>query len=51
MGAHKVKEKEESQVRVVSEKFIIHEDWNSSTLRNDIALIKLPSTMTMNGEF
>lgn len=49
LGAHKIREKELSQTRMVSDKFIIHEEWNPDLLRNDIALVKLPKSVELNG--
>ncbi|KAG5886288.1 hypothetical protein JTB14_001507 [Gonioctena quinquepunctata] len=45
LGAHNVTAEEDTQVRLVSTEFIIHEGWNKSLLVNDIALVKLPSSV------
>lgn len=37
-----------SEVTMTSENFFVHEDWNSFTLLNDIALIKLPQPVDFN---
>lgn len=43
IGAHDITEQESTQLRVSSNKFIIHPQWNEKKLENDIALVKLPS--------
>ncbi|XP_017775144.1 PREDICTED: transmembrane protease serine 9-like [Nicrophorus vespilloides] len=48
LGAHKVLQEEPTQIRVTSEDLIYHEDWSMLTLRNDIALIKLPQSVELN---
>ena len=49
MGAHNVREEEDTQVSVVSRSFFTHENWNSWLLSNDIALIQLPAPVEFNG--
>ncbi|XP_047486671.1 chymotrypsin BII-like [Penaeus chinensis] len=48
MGAHNIQEAEPSQVTMTSENIIVHEEWDSHTLKNDIALIRLPEPVTSN---
>nr|XP_027216555.1 chymotrypsin BI-like [Penaeus vannamei] len=48
MGAHNLQEAESSQVTMTSEDIIVHEGWDSQTLRNDIALVRLPEPVTSN---
>ena len=48
MGAHRIKENEPWQLTVNSTDFFTHEDWNAMMLINDIALIKLPFSVTFN---
>jgi len=48
MGAHNIREEEDTQVRMISRDFFTHETWNSFTLRDDLALIKLPEKITFN---
>ncbi|KAK3860234.1 hypothetical protein Pcinc_033705 [Petrolisthes cinctipes] len=43
MGAHNIRQNEESQVTVRSDTLMTHEDYNSFSLHNDIGLIQLPS--------
>ena len=45
-GAHNIRVNESSQVTVYSEDFIVHENWNDYLIQNDIALIRLPSSLT-----
>jgi len=49
MGAHNIRNQESTQVSMISRSFFTHESWNSFTLKNDIALIKLPSLVSFNG--
>ncbi|MBM0273951.1 serine protease, partial [Streptococcus suis] len=49
MGAHDITANEPSQVTERSTHFFTHENWNSFTLKNDIALIKLPNPVSFNG--
>ncbi|XP_042889047.1 chymotrypsin BI-like [Penaeus japonicus] len=48
MGAHNIRQHEPSQVSMTSYNFFTHESWNSWFLKNDIALIKLPSPVAFN---
>ncbi|XP_042857363.1 brachyurin-like [Penaeus japonicus] len=48
MGAHNIQEDEPTQVTLTSEDIIVHEEWDSHTLKNDIALIRLPEAVTLN---
>ncbi|XP_071516805.1 chymotrypsin BII-like [Panulirus ornatus] len=48
MGAHNIRINEDTQVSMTSTNFFTHENWNSFLLTNDIALIKLPNTVTFN---
>lgn len=50
LGAHNIKENEKSQIRieVPKQNLIVHEQWDSKTLTNDIALIKLPNPIQFN---
>jgi len=51
MGAHNIRdESETSQVRVTSTDFFTHESWNTFTLSNDLALIKMPSAIEFTDE-
>lgn len=46
LGAHDITTQESSQVRLMSKQFIVHPNWNFTTLTNDIALVKLPNPVT-----
>ncbi|KAK3875660.1 hypothetical protein Pcinc_019470 [Petrolisthes cinctipes] len=48
MGAHNIRQNEESQVTVRSDTLMTHEDYNSFSLHNDIGLIQLPSPIIFN---
>jgi len=51
MGAHNIhSSSEETQVRVTSTDFFTHENWNSFTLSNDLALIRMPSPIKFTPE-
>ncbi|KAJ8982607.1 hypothetical protein NQ317_005079, partial [Molorchus minor] len=48
LGAQDLTENESTRLVLRSTSFIVHEDWNRKTLRNDLALIKLPKNVTLN---
>jgi len=48
MGAHNINQDEDTQVKVTSYEFFVHEDWDSFNIVNDLALIKLPSPVSLN---
>ncbi|XP_069970810.1 chymotrypsin BI [Penaeus vannamei] len=48
LGAHNIRQNEASQVSITSTDFFTHENWNSWLLTNDIALIRLPSPVSLN---
>ncbi|KAK8405221.1 hypothetical protein O3P69_001652 [Scylla paramamosain] len=48
LGAHNIREHEATQVSLTSAQFTVHEHWDSHTLRNDIAVIRLPRLVTLN---
>lgn len=43
LGAHYVLQEEDTQVRITTTEKHVHPDWESTTLQNDIALLKLPT--------
>ncbi|KAF2364206.1 Serine proteases trypsin domain, partial [Trinorchestia longiramus] len=45
-GAHNIRENEPTQVTMTSTDFFVHEDYGSVLIRNDVALIRLPSPLT-----
>ncbi|MCL4145057.1 UNVERIFIED_CONTAM: hypothetical protein GTU68_036852 [Idotea baltica] len=47
-GAHDLTVNEDSQVSMTSTDFFIHEDYSSTLIHNDIAMIQLPSSLTFN---
>jgi hypothetical protein len=52
LGAHNVRlTSEPTRVEVRATQKIIHPTWNPSTLAGDIALIRLPSPVTLNSKF
>ncbi|KAG5886287.1 hypothetical protein JTB14_001506 [Gonioctena quinquepunctata] len=48
LGAHNISAREQTRVRYSITTFRIHPGWNNNTLRNDIALLKLPQNVTLN---
>lgn len=50
LGAHRVLEQEASQVLVKTTEKHVHPNWDSATLENDIALLKLPVKVELNGK-
>ena len=48
LGAHNILRDEDTQVEVASHDFQIHENYDSNTLKNDIAYIKFPSPVTFS---
>jgi hypothetical protein len=53
LGAHNVRltaEEEPNRVEYRSEVYTIHPNWGSTLLRNDLALIKLPESVTFTGK-
>merc|ERR1711915_658755 len=50
LGAHNIRQAEASQVTLTSTDFFCHENWNSFTLANDLALIRLPSAVSLTDE-
>lgn len=51
LGVSNIQSQSEVVTFVTNENFIIHEDWNSEEMLNDIALIKLPIVVKFTGEF
>ncbi|XP_006785543.1 elastase 2 like [Neolamprologus brichardi] len=48
LGKHNLLETEDGSVLVGTSNIIVHEDWNSFFIRNDIALIKLESSVNFS---
>lgn len=48
LGAHNLSAVEDNRIAYTSTEYVLHEDWDSYWLRNDIALIKLPEAVTLN---
>lgn len=48
LGAHRIQETESSQKILQGRRPIVHEGWDSNTLRNDISLIELPQAVETN---
>ena len=51
LGAHNIRENEASQVSIISTEIETHEDYSSFNIHNDIGLVKLPSPVSLNGEY
>lgn len=51
LGAHNISNVEETQVRLNSSTFIIHNEYNPETHLNDIAIVKLPVKVNLTGKF
>lgn len=50
LGAHFVLQQEATQVLITTADKHIHPNWDSQTLENDIALLKLPFKVELNGK-
>ncbi|XP_018321959.1 brachyurin-like [Agrilus planipennis] len=48
LGAHNIRELEPTQRRYITSKFIIHPEWDSYYLTNDIALVVLPEHVPLS---
>jgi secreted trypsin-like serine protease len=49
LGAHNVREASETgRIELTATEFTVHPNWNSFTLSNDLALVKLPKSVTFN---
>ncbi|XP_066144718.1 uncharacterized protein [Euwallacea fornicatus] len=48
LGAHDLSIAEDNIIVYNTTKYIIHENWNSVTLQNDVSLIQLPKKVTLN---
>ncbi len=48
LEAHNILQDEDTQVEVASQDFQIHENYDSNTLKNDIAYIGFPSPVTIS---
>lgn len=49
LGAHRFNDREDSQVRAFTTRWVQHAAWNSATLQNDIAIIDLEQEVPLNG--
>jgi len=43
LGAHQIRENEDTQVRKLSKEFATHEDWNPNRITNDICWVHIPT--------
>ena len=50
-GAHRWREDEPNQQRVVTGDVVVHEDWGRFTISNDIALARLSEPLDLNGNY
>ncbi|XP_041952919.1 chymotrypsin-like elastase family member 2A [Alosa sapidissima] len=48
LGKHNLKEDEAGSIAIAPAKIVVHEQWDSSRIRNDIALIKLQTPVTVS---
>nr|UXX33475.1 serine protease-like protein [Holotrichia oblita] len=48
LGAHRIKEEENTQIRLKAIKYIQHAGWNKKTLQNDIGIIELAEEVALN---
>ncbi|ENN74004.1 brachyurin [Dendroctonus ponderosae] len=48
LGSHNLAEEEDTRIIYNTSTFIIHENWDADTLQNDIALIKLPTSVKLS---
>ena len=52
LGAHKIREREETQQRFTVKKsdgVVVHPGWDAEKTENDIALVPLPQPAQLNG--
>ncbi|KAJ8912542.1 hypothetical protein NQ315_006613 [Exocentrus adspersus] len=47
LGAHRIRENEPTQVRVNASRIIVHPQWSSTLIRNDIAVLHLPQPVQL----
>lgn len=48
LGAHNIDKDESTTQFITANSIIVHSDFNSSTLQNDVALIRLPYPVIIN---
>ncbi|XP_066547101.1 chymotrypsin-like elastase family member 2A [Amia ocellicauda] len=48
LGKHNLKQNEAGSLAISAGKIIVHEQWDSARIRNDIALVKLQSAVTVS---
>ncbi|KAJ8912555.1 hypothetical protein NQ315_006627 [Exocentrus adspersus] len=48
LGAHSIRQHEDTQLRLAASNIVIHPEWDSSLIRNDVALIRLPQPVQLN---
>ncbi|MGD7478535.1 S1 family serine peptidase, partial [Ralstonia pseudosolanacearum] len=48
LGAHNIRVAEPTQVTITSTDITVHEGWNSTTIKNDIAVIRFPAPVALN---
>lgn len=51
LGAHDLENPDEFQIEVTSSNFTIHEDYDSDTRLNDIAIVHLPENVILSSKF
>lgn len=50
LGAHNVRVTEPTRLEIRATEKYVHPDWNSATVQNDVALIKLPAPVDITGD-
>ena len=51
LGAHQIRENEDTQVRKLSKEFATHEDWDPNRITNDICWVHIPTVELSKAEF
>lgn len=48
LGVHNLTAQEDSRLALNTSTYVVHQNWTSRTLQNDVAIIKLPETLELN---
>lgn len=48
LGAHRIHEDENTQIRLYSSEILVHPEYNATVFFNDLSLIKLPEAVALN---
>jgi trypsin len=49
LGAHRIRDNEDTQVKVNSSQVVVHPDWDRLTLQNDLAILRISPAVELNG--